>query len=348
MSFDEDGVAVAPMLRLDHLRRLTDERGIIQFARFDKPDRGSGYCVDDVSRLAIVAARFLRLGWATETVGTWIATSIDFLERSFGETAGLLRNVADSDGEWTDEPHAGDHVGRALWALGELYAAPVSGTVRHRAAALRGRLRPGVHQLSLRATAYAALGLCESGPLCATAYYLDARLRRSVAPNWYWFEPMLAYDNARLPQALLAAAGRLREPGMTHRALSALDWYCRQVHIDTGPLRCVGNTWRRRDTARLGHEGDEQPIDAAALVECLVDAYVHTSSPRYARLALRCFGWFLGDNAHGLSLYDASTGGCRDGVGRHGVNENQGAESTLAYYQALSRLVEARLVTLSH
>ncbi|MFM7107965.1 MAG: hypothetical protein ACKOZU_05105, partial [Planctomycetaceae bacterium] len=50
---------------------------------------------------------------------------------------------------------------------------------------------------------------------------------------------------------------------------------------------------------------------------------------------------FLGHNVLGLAVCDPATGGCCDGLLEDRVNENRGAESTIAW---LSALVEMRLL----
>jgi hypothetical protein len=49
----------------------------------------------------------------------------------------------------------------------------------------------------------------------------------------------------------------------------------------------------------------------------------------------RAFNWFLGENDVSIPLYDPTTRGCRDGLHAESANENQGAESTLAFLLSL-------------
>jgi len=330
-----------PVLRLDHLDTLTDEIGIVQFATGTKPDLDSGYCVDDVARLAIVAHGLVQLpGLADPRPARWLATAMRFLAAAQG------RNLMGYDGSWLDDPHSGDHVGRAIWGLGVV----ASSTGDPLARRLIGELMPAVERLEFpRSIAYALLGLSQvDGYERAVATWAH-RLAVDVNPDpdWLWYEPELTYDNARLPEALLRAAHRLDDRELLGRTLSTVDWYLAEVGLDqpdTGILRCVGNQWRTRVRTPEGCEGDEQPLDAAAVVELAVVAWQVTRDWRYARVARRAFGWFLGENQAGQPLYDEQTGGGRDGLSADGVNTNEGAESTLAYYQALLALVHSGLV----
>jgi glycosyltransferase involved in cell wall biosynthesis len=352
-----------PKLKLTHLNRITDSGGIVQFSDRAKPDLASGYCVDDVARLAIVAAGLCDIP-VRELKGAdphdWLDTALSFLEAAYDPAALGARNMRDATGGWLDEPHSGDHVGRLLWALGDVAAGgAVPDKYRERAAALLEQARPALPALTtVRSTAYALLGLARvpepSAELALGSARLQAAFRATATEDWPWFEEELTYDNARLAQALLAGGERAGDAAMVRDALRALDWYLGQVGLaggseeePEGHLTLVGNRWRRKGAPRPaggGDEGDEQPIDAAAVVEACVQAWRVTGREVYADRARRAFGWFLGANRLGLPLYDASSGGGRDGLRATDVNLNQGAESTLAYYQALLSLRSADLV----
>jgi hypothetical protein len=180
---------------------------------------------------------------------------------------------------------------------------------------------------------------------------LVARYDDCATPDWPWFEEVMSYDNARLPQALLAAAVRHRDEAQLATAFEALEWYCRQCAVDSDAVVLVGNRWRQRGDRPPGpegheaDEGDEQPLDATALVEACVEAYRVTGSPVYRKRALDAYAWFHGRNRWGLAVYDEETGGCHDGVGPAGLNANEGAESTLAHLQARLALERVGLMS---
>jgi hypothetical protein len=227
--------------------------------------------------------------------------------------------------------------------------------VARSADALLDALGPHVEPLAdlgLRSAGYAMIGFAKAGrgePVRALLRRLDEAL--SDDPAWRWFEPELTYDNARLGQAMLLGAELLGDRDAARRAIGALDWYLEHVGLADGTLRCVGNRWHRRGEPPqvwLGDDGDEQPLDAAATTEALVDLWHHTADPAYARMAGWAFAWFLGRNRAGARLYVDQTGACRDGLAPYGANPNEGAESTLAYYQALLCLLRAGLTALPH
>ncbi|MBN1170857.1 MAG: glycosyltransferase, partial [Micromonosporaceae bacterium] len=345
-------VLVAPPLVLDHLNRLTDEIGILQFSEGEEPSAASGYCVDDVARLAIVAADLLTAGFGPETkqgalAYRWLRQSIRFLSAAYDPSSRSMHNQLSYQGTWEDWPHLGDHVGRGMWGLGVLagrLAVPVE--VRAPASDLLDALAENTGELAktgLRTAAYALLGLARAGrdePAADLVDFLDCALRETTAedPSWYWFEPELTYDNARLPQALLAGATLIGNQEAAARALTALDWYADHIRQPEGMIRCVGNVWHRRgddpDRWRTD-DGDEQPIDAGAFAEACAEAWLYRRLPSDAMLAGIGLSWFLGDNQAGVRMYVDRTGACHDGLSSSWVNANQGAESTLAYYQAL-------------
>lgn len=339
--------------RLDHLDRLVDRTGIIQFACGTSPDPASGYCVDDMARLALVASG---LAAAPEDdlpphPNGWLAASLRFLDSAVGEEG--MYNLLDADGRWLDRPHLGDHVGRAVWAAGVVAGSGPDGGHRVRAAHLLRRMLPLVDRLtSLRSLAYAILGLAganavhEVGEVLRAAAYRLENTRHTRA-DWDWFEPHLTYDNPRLPHALLVAGSRLGDMRLVERGLSTLDWYLEQVGLG-GPapemLRCVDNRWRGTHLPTVTGDGDEQPLDAAATVEALAAAWLATGDERYATRARLALSWFHGLNRAGVAVVDLATGACHDGLTATRVNVHQGAESTLAYHQALLAMRDAGLV----
>lgn len=337
-----------PDVRTDHLRTLTDDVSIIEHARGAAPDRTSGYCTDDTARLVVVLLGLLRdhpTPWLSRT----LARSLAFLwhARDPGQTG--LRNRLSFERHWVDEPHDGDHLGRAVWALGAVLAEQPGEDLTGPAEQLLAELAPEVATAtSPREVAYAVLGLSlptahrlpgtVTGLLAVLAERLSTRYSEAARPDWPWFEDYLTYDNARLPQALLAAGHRLSRPDLVEVGRRALDWYAEQSDISGPVVRLVGNRWRHRTDQRSGsasahRDGDEQAIDAAALGEALLTAARVTGDARYLESAQQAFEWFLGRNRLGLAVYDARTGGCHDGLGQQALNHNQGAESTLAFHQ---------------
>jgi len=337
-------------LRLDHLRRLTDTEGIIQHALFAAPDPRTGYTLDDNARALIVAVRHHRRTGEPES-SALARRYLRLVGYALTGDPGGPHNFMDIDRAWCDGRASDDAVGRALWALG--VAATEAGGARLQAEAERllGAaidLAPALR--SPRAVAFALLGLApaaaaglhpdRAGPAAdRLAGRLVDAFRTYADDAWAWFEPYLTYANGRLPESLLAmweARG-----GEAHRAVAreATDFLVAQVFPGDGVLDLIGHDgWYVRGSRRA--EFDQQPIDAGAMVELLARAHRVLGEPRYGMLAERAMAWFHGANRLGLPLVDEATGGCRDGLHPDRVNQNQGAESVLAYLMARLALDE--------
>jgi glycosyltransferase involved in cell wall biosynthesis len=328
-------------LRHDHLLTLVDDVGIIQHAHGMIPNRESGYCVDDVARLAIVSLAFASRG----NEQMWTSTlyrSLAFLHAATG--AGGMSNFMSYDRRWLDEPHVGDHVGRTVWTLGEILATAWIPAAVEPTRDLLDRLVSALSvDVSLRTAAYAILGLArlDQDRLDLRARRLLERLvdqlaearERTSAESWRWFEDRLTYDNARLPQALIAGGTALDRPELIADGLDSLRWLGDEVGLGDGRLRLTGHHGRGRGEPAPGG-GDEQPLDADAIIEAELTAFAITGEPEHGIRATCAFEWFLGRNRLQKPLYDFATGGCCDGLGRDALNQNEGAESTLAFHRA--------------
>jgi hypothetical protein len=342
-------------LRNDHLLTLVDDVGIVQHAHGIIPNRDSGYCVDDVARLAVVSLELARRG--DEQIWTPILyRSLAFLHAATGE--GGMRNFMSYDRRWLDEPYVGDHVGRSVWALGEILAtAWIPALVRPAQDVLDRLVGTFAGDVSLRTAAYSALGLSRLDP-----DRLDLRARRllerlldelalayecTTSDQWRWFEDELSYDNARLSQALIVGGDALDRDELIELGLQSLRWLGDQCGLEGEALRLPGHRGRGRSEAAPG-AGDEQPLDAAALVEAELAAFAITGDPEHGVRARRAFEWFLGRNRLRKPVYDFATGGCSDGLGSDALNQNEGAESTLALHHAALLLDAAGVRAASH
>ena len=88
---------------------------------------------------------------------------------------------------------------------------------------------------------------------------------------------------------------------------------------------------------------DQQPVEACATVSACLEVYNLTENGQWLDEARRVFRWFFGKNDLQVPLYDAATGGCKDGLHPERVNENQGAESTLSFLMALLEMQSAKV-----
>jgi hypothetical protein len=247
---------------------------------------------------------------------------------------------------WTEEVGSEDSHGRALWALGAVVGRSrdpgkqsLSGGLFHRALQVVSTFS------SPRAWAFALLGIDEylrafqgDRNVQALRRTLAERLlglfQRTSHDDWPWFEDQATYENGRLSQALLASGTRMSHEAMTAAGLRSLDWLVSVQRSTDGTFAPIGsNGFYHRGSAPAAF--DQQPVDACAMVSACLEARRATGDEQWMRRARRAFRWFLGQNHLNRSLYDASTGGCRDGLHADRVNENQGAESTLSFQLAL-------------
>jgi glycosyltransferase involved in cell wall biosynthesis len=336
-----------PELNLNHVNALTDDTGILQHAIFTIPNRAEGYTTDDNARALICTVLLDQLGKAESANPDWPFRYLAFLEHAFNPEKKRFRNFLGYDHRWIEDQGSEDSHGRALWALGTLLARSTNHGLRGAAGRLFEFSLPAVIEFySPRACAYALLGIQEY--LCAYPGDRDAqRVRFALArrlldmyesirrSDWKWFEDVLAYGNARLPQAMLQVGAACSDQRMASAGLEALDWLLKTQHCETNghfvPIGSQGFYRQSGEKARF----DQQPIEAAGAVSACLQAYRVTGDSRWRSEAWSAFNWFLGDNDLQLPLYDSTTGGCRDGLHPDRANENQGAESTLSFLMAL-------------
>ena len=338
-----------PELKLDHLLRMSDSTGIFQHALFSVPDFHHGYCTDDNARAFILCCHLDDLGDMPhcKCLRDLSSTFLAFLAYALNADTGRFRNFMSFDRRWLEPAGSEDSHGRALWALGTgtTHAADVG--QRGLCAQLFGlALTPVEAFTSPSAWAFTLLGLHEY--LRAFPEDKRAKAAREVVlrdlvqvwkhcaePNWPWFESSANYDNARICQALLLSGRATGDDEAFDIGLESLRWLVSIQKTQTGCFRPVGsNGFYVRDGMRAHF--DQQPIEAQAMVAACLDARRLTGDDFWFREANRAFEWFLGRNDLALSLYDPATGGCRDGLHPDRVNQNQGAESTLAFHLALA------------
>jgi len=336
-----------PAVNLDHLYRMTDHTGLLQHAVFSVPNYGEGYATDDNARALIVAVLMEELGMTALSESANLASRyLAFLWHAFNPAGGRFRNFLSYERQWLEGEGSEDSHGRALWGLGTVLGRSKCADLRGAAGRLFELALPAMASFrSPRAMAFSALGLQEylngfPGDRAALQA-MDVLSHRllgiyvsSHSSGWHWFEDVVAYSNARLPQALIACAERTADKRMLMAGLESLDWIMKLQKCNEGehfvPVGSQGFHRKGGEKARF----DQQPVEACATVSACLQAYRVTADERWLKDAWSAFNWFLGDNDLQIVLYDSSTGGCRDGLHPDRVNENQGAESTLSFLMA--------------
>jgi hypothetical protein len=342
----------SPELNLDHLYHMTDSTGIFQHASFTAPNHSEGYCTDDNARALILAVLLGQLEEAPPRVRALATTYAAFLNDAFDPKTTRFHNFLSIDRRWLDEQGSEDSHGRAIWALGTAVGRSPQGSSRTTAEQLFAQALPTVtHFTSPRAWAFSLIGIHEylgrrKGDRFAKEVREDLTGRlttifdKVAGPDWTWFEEGLTYDNAKLAHALIVSGRATGQRRVYERGIKALRWLVNVQTSHNGKLRPIGsNGFYKRNGARA--DFDQQPIEAQTTVSACLAAYRATADAWWYEQAQRAFDWFLGWNDLGLELYARQTGGCRDGLHADRSNENQGAESMLAF---LLSLAEMRLV----
>jgi hypothetical protein len=323
---------------------MTDYRGLWEHALYTTPRTEHGYCTDDNARALIVISRVPDPSPdLVELAGIYLA----FLQDAQRPVGGFI-NRRSSDGSWSTEVGSDDSQGRAIWALGSVARHGPAPWMREAGLDMFDKQQE-FHSLFPRANAFAVLGASEV--LLSLPDHRPARrileqcLGLLPVPGddalWPWPEERLAYDNARIPEALLAAGSRLSDDGLFDAGLHLLEWLvATETHDGHFSFTPVGG--RAPGEPRPGF--DQQPVEAAAMADACSRAWILTGDRRWKDRVERAARWFVGANDAGMALYDPQTGGCGDGLGPDYTNLNQGAESTLA---ALTVLQQARALSVT-
>jgi hypothetical protein len=338
-----------PEMRLEHLLRMTDSTGILQHATYSIPNFHEGYCLDDNARALILTVLLQELGDDTPDVQRAATTYAAFLNFAFDRVSGNFRNFLSFDRQWLELNGSDDSIGRAAWAIGACIGRTELRSFHSWASQL---MEPAVNAVvetqSARAWAFALIGIHEylrrmSGDRLMNQHRdtLTARLielyENNSCDDWPWFEPKATYDNAKLPHALILSGRWTSNSQATEIGLRTLHWLADVQRAPDGHYRPIGSEGfypRGQQPAQF----DQQPLEAQSMVSACIEAYRATNDSYWVEEARLAFEWYTGRNDLGQPVCDPSTGACYDGLHADRVNQNQGAESTLAYLLALAEM----------
>lgn len=321
------------------VERMSDATGMLQHSIYSVPDRRHGYCIDDNARALILMSAIDELDEVTRD--KWTTVYASFVQYAWNADKRRFRNFMNFDRTWCEETGSEDSNGRALWSLGVTARDARSRKHRDWATMMFDMTASLSFELgSPRAQAFAMLGaaaMLEASPGHQLAHSILARfpdmhlalLEEARRPNWTWFEIVLAYDNARLPEAMIRAGRALGRQDVVDRGLETLAWVIERQKSPEGRFRAVGSeSFGRVYADPLPF--DQQPLEAQATIDACCAAYAATGEARWQEEAMRAYLWYLGHNDLDLPLATAQDGGCFDGLMPTGLNRNQGAESILA------------------
>ena len=329
-------LSTLPPVSFRHLSRLTDDRGVLEHAKGRHPRFSYGYCTDDNARLAVLAMLDGGKSFGAEVLGR---IALDFVHDSLDDV-GMIRNRMSFHRVWTDSGVTDDCWGRALWAFGVATQNGFNTSMRKRATEAfdLACLHRGS---SLRAMCYASLGAVEvalSDPHHHDAAFLLHDAATEIVESmgttraWPWPEQRLTYDNAKIPEALLAAGEGTGSVDYIEAGLDLLEWLLKTETVD-GHLSVTPVGGRGPNDPRPAF--DQQPIEVAGIAAACARAWRLTADDHWREALELAASWFLGNNDAQAVMIDLDSHGGYDGLHPAGVNINQGAESTIAMVKTL-------------
>ena len=348
----EEEEALLPEVKLDHLFTLSDHTGIFQHAIYSVPNFHEGYCTDDNARAFIFTILLEELGRSSREVERLSSSYLAFLWYAFDGNTRRFRNFMSYSRQWLELHGSEDSHARALWAVGTALGRSKNESHRNLCALMFQRgLGPVERFSSPRAWAFTLIAIHEylralSGDRVVNQMRdtLTMRLVNLYHANsmegWRWFERIATYDNAKLSHAMILSGYWTSHGEVLEIGLTSLRWLLEAQTSGDGhfaPIGCHGFWPKGGEKARF----DQQPLEAQAMVSACLEAFFVTREEYWREAARRCFDWFLGRNDLRLSLYDPMTGGCRDALLQDHLNQNEGAESSLAFYLSWVELLRA-------
>nr|WP_272917390.1 glycosyltransferase family 4 protein [Alteraurantiacibacter buctensis] len=325
---------------------LCDGTGMLQHGVLSVPDRTHGYCIDDNARALIAMHDGKHLPMAERR--RWSVTFASFIQHAWNDGEQAFRNFMSYDRSWCEERGSEDSYGRTLWALGATAERALDDDLRLWGRMWFDRALRGFAAIdSPRALALAAQGAASilrtdpqhrgaQGLLERTGDMLTSLLAEYRRPSWPWFEAVLAYDNPRLPLAMILAGECLERSEWTRAGLDTLGWISQRQTGAQGQFRPVGSEGFGQPGVQLPF--DQQPLEAQAMIEAAGAAWKVTRDCAWRTVANRAWQWFFGVNDRGVMIADLASGRCRDGVTPRGANLNCGAESVLALHASYSAM----------
>lgn len=338
-----------PSLNLSHIKEMTTDIGMIQFARINMPDLSTGYTLDDNARALVAMCQHYVLTGDEENIKL-IRLYVNFIARCL-QPNGKFLNYMDTELKFTIqnyETNLEDSNGRAIWALGYVlanrsYLPAVIVDLADQTFEEAIRNSKNIH--STRAMAFMVKGLYfanmknEQEHHVVLIHLLSQRLLKMYLHesdgSWQWYESYLTYGNSILPEAMLYAYVATGNVQYRDVAKKTFDFLLSKT-FKNGRMQVISNqTWMQKgsDKAEVV-SGGEQPIDVAYTILALKSFNVFFANHGYDEKMKQAFNWFLGDNHLHQIMYNPCTGGCYDGLEQFNVNLNQGAESTVSYLMA--------------
>lgn len=319
------------------LLRLMDDVGIVEHSIGSVPDPAQGHCTDDAGRALGLAAMLPKDLASPEIALRCLAQ----LQRSL-LAPGRFALRLDDRGVPTDDPESDDATARALWGLSLASTSELSAQTKDWAFELL-RQFSGFQSPFPRAAAHAVIAgstLLGSNPTEEIGEQLLLRNiqfmpRRPISRSWNWPEFALSYGNALLPESLIHAGRSLENEHLLADGLQQLEWL---IGRETSPAGHFSFTPVGSGSENTLSMFDQQPLEAWTTAAACSAALSIDANDLWADAITRCADWFAGRNDGDIPMWDHENGAAFDGLTVTGVNENEGAESSLALIGTLLEL----------
>jgi glycosyltransferase involved in cell wall biosynthesis len=332
-----------PPIKLDHIKNMTTELGIVQFCKVSEPDISSGYTLDDNARALIAMCLHYRSFQKNSDI-SYINIYLTFIERC-QKKSGTFINYVDKHNNVhikNDYVNLEDSNTRAIWALGTVISMKkyLPNTIVQRATICLLKCYQWLNNiLSPRSIGFAIKGLYlyYAVEKDASVKQLIENLSKNLITNydinakkkWKWFEEYMTYANSILPEAMLYTYKVTGNESYRRIAIESFDFLLSKMFVNNHFKVISNKSWYYKNTPPYPY--GEQPIDATYTIQTLHLFYKNFKDPMYKTMMQTAFNWFLGKNHLNQIMYNPNTGGCYDGLEKENVNINQGAESTVCY-----------------
>lgn len=341
---------VVPKYNLNHLQNCTTPTGLLQFCKAEQPSLNSGYTLDDNARALIALVEYYAIKPDYGILKN-IRIHFGFIER-MQLASGRFINYLDQN----EHPSAqnslenlDDANGRAIWALGTMvsFHQMFDPVYLKKAQQMIEKCKALLFNIdSPRAIAFCIKGLVKYQQVANDASIieliavmgekLENLYQRHRNDTHHWYEPKLTYANALLPEGLLLAAkttNNIRQHAIANQSFT----YLLELLFNDDQFSVISNqTWYAPGQNRTPN--GQQPIDVSYTILALSTFYEYTNLKSYLIKMKTAFDWYLGKNSLHQIVYNPVSGGCHDGLEAHGININQGAESTVTYLMARNRM----------
>jgi len=333
-------------ISVSHILKMTDDFGMIQFAKLSNPDKNSGYTVDDNARALLTLGLYYEKTKDKEIL-KYLKKYLEFLDYAL-DTSGYFRNYIDKDKKFIEEKNSIESdenpTTRALYALARFSSIKcIPENLRKKALNIFSKsTREDIVFTYSRSISFYIKALHyilkinnDNKYLSQLKLYTDTLIKRfekNGSPDWFWPENYLSYSNGLIPEAIILAYKTTGDKKYLEIGIQKAEFLIKHSFSKNLFIPIGQNGWFYKGKTKISF--DQQPEETAGIVELTKTLYEVTGKKKYLKYMYKTFNWFLGDNVLNQVVYDCATSGCYDGIGEKEINLNQGAESIVSYLMA--------------